>query len=61
MSKVKATGKCVQFETKVALPDSKEDRIKVHQLIRENIPFLESFTKNVHNQKSKKEIKDDKL
>ncbi|CAK62665.1 unnamed protein product (macronuclear) [Paramecium tetraurelia] len=60
VEKVKTTGKCVQFETKVPLPESKEDRIKVHQLIRQNIPILESFTKNVHNQKSKAEKKEDK-
>ncbi|CAD8099677.1 unnamed protein product [Paramecium primaurelia] len=60
VEKVKTTGKCVQFETKVALPESKEDRIKVHQLIRQNIPFLESFTKNIHNQKPKVEKKQDK-
>ncbi|CAD8124141.1 unnamed protein product [Paramecium sonneborni] len=60
VEKVKSTGKCVQFETKVALPQSKEDRIKVHHLIRQNIPFLESFTKNAHNQKNKAEKKEDK-
>ncbi|CAD8118419.1 unnamed protein product [Paramecium sonneborni] len=60
VEKVRTTGKCVQFETKVALPQLKEDRIKVHQLIRQNIPFLESFTKNAHNQKNKAEKKEDK-
>ena len=46
------------FEVKVPLPESKEDRMKIHDFVREHLPFLDSGTSNSKN--AKKNIKEAK-
>lgn len=46
------------FEVKVPLPESKEDRMKIHDFVREHLPFLDSGTRNSKN--AKKNIKEAK-
>lgn len=46
------------FSIKVPLPAEKEGRMKVHNLIRTHLPFMESITRNINNlKKVQKEVK----